>query len=88
MAKGYKQQQDIHHVNKKSLIALSKNPDFHDQMKHINTRYHFIIECIIKKEVQLNFTKSQYQIVNIFIKPLNFEDFKRLRMLLIVTNQV
>ena len=29
----------------------------------------------MKKEIQLNFTKSQYQIVDICTKPLKFEDF-------------
>ena len=33
----------------------------------------------MKKEVLLKFAKSQHQIVNIFTKPLKFEDFRRLR---------
>lgn len=30
------------HVDNKSTIALAKNPVFHDQSKHIDTRFHFI----------------------------------------------
>ena len=30
----------------KSALALAKNPIFHDRSKHIDTRYHFIRECI------------------------------------------
>ncbi|KAH9781064.1 hypothetical protein KPL71_008321 [Citrus sinensis] len=41
---------EIYVVNK-SAIALSKNPVFHDRSKHINTLYHFIRECIARKEV-------------------------------------
>ena len=29
-------------VDNKSTLALVKNPIFHDQSKHIDTRYHFI----------------------------------------------
>ena len=71
-------------MNKKSLVTLyiKKKKSFHDWSKHINTKYHFIRECIIKKKVQLKFEISQDQIMDIFTKPLKFEDFKGLRMLI------
>ena len=72
-------------VNNKSAIALSKNPVFHDQSKHIDTRYHFIRECIARKEVQIKYVKSQDQAADIFTKPLKQEDFVRFRSLLGVT---
>ncbi|KAH9697084.1 hypothetical protein KPL71_023464 [Citrus sinensis] len=62
-------------VDNKSTIALSKNPVFHDRSKHIDTRYHFIRECIARKEVQIKYVKSQDQAANIFTKPLKKEDF-------------
>ena len=52
---------------------------YHNRSKHVDTRYHFIQECITKKEVELKYVKSHYQVVDIFTKPLKFEDFKRLR---------
>ncbi|KAH9669846.1 hypothetical protein KPL70_021959 [Citrus sinensis] len=72
-------------VDNKSTIALSKNPVFHDRSKHIDTRYHFIRECIARKEVQIKYVKSQDQAADIFTKPLNQEDFVRFRSLLGVT---
>ncbi|KAG6513941.1 hypothetical protein ZIOFF_024278 [Zingiber officinale] len=33
-------------VDNKSVIALMKNPVFHGRNKHIDTRFHFIIECV------------------------------------------
>jgi hypothetical protein len=33
-------------VDNKSAIALMKSPVFHDLSKHIQTRYHFIRNCI------------------------------------------
>jgi len=69
----------------KSAIALAKNPVFHDRSKHIDTRYHFIKECIVKKEVQLKFMKTHDQVVDIFTKPLKNKIFSKLRALFGVT---
>ena len=38
-------------VDNKSAIALAKNPVFHDRSKHIDTRYHYLRECVENKEV-------------------------------------
>ena len=75
-------------VDNKSTIALAKNPVFHDRSKHIDTRYHYIRECITRKDVQLEYVKSQDQIADIFTKPLKQEDFVRLRNLLGIIKQV
>ncbi|KAL5540945.1 hypothetical protein UlMin_044921 [Ulmus minor] len=75
-------------VDNKSAIALAKNPVFHDRSKHIDIRYHYIRECIARKDVQVEYVKSQDQIADIFTKPLKFEDFARLRNLLGLIKQV
>ncbi|KAJ7976200.1 Retrovirus-related Pol polyprotein from transposon TNT 1-94 [Quillaja saponaria] len=69
-------------VDNKSALALAKNPVFHDRSKHIDTMYHFIRECIAKKEVEVKFVKTLDQVENIFTKPLKFEVFQGLRELL------
>ena len=69
-------------IDNKSTQALAKNPVLHDRSKHINTRYHFIRECIDKKEVQLKYVKTQDQVADIFTKSLKFENFWRLREIL------
>lgn len=43
----------------------------------LDTRYHFIKECSMKNEMQLEFAKSRDQIVDIFTKFLKFENFRR-----------
>ena len=73
------------YVDNKSTIVLFKNSVFHDRSKHIDTRYHFIRECIAGKEVQIKYVKSQDQSVDIFTKPLKQKDFVRFRSLLGVT---
>ncbi|XP_057780230.1 secreted RxLR effector protein 161-like [Salvia miltiorrhiza] len=75
-------------VDNKSAIVLSKNPVFHNRSKHIDTRFHYIRECIAKKEVQVEYVKSQDQVADIFTKQLKFEDFAKIRNLLGMTNQV
>ena len=75
-------------VDNKLAIALAKNPMYHDQRKHIDTRYHYIRECITKQDVKLEYVKSQDQIADIFSKPLKKEDFVRLRNTLGIIKQV
>ena len=75
-------------VDNKLAIALAKNPVFHDRSKHIDIRYHYIRECITRKDVQVEYVRSQDQIADIFTKPLKFEDFARLRNLLGLIKQV
>ncbi|KAM1738452.1 hypothetical protein ACFX11_014268 [Malus domestica] len=75
------------YVDNKSAIALAKNPVFHDRSKHIDTRYHYIRECIARNDVQMEYVKSQDQIADIFTKPLKQEDFIRLRNSIGVTRQ-
>jgi len=67
------------YVDNKYAQELAKNPVFHERSKHIDTRYHFIRECIIKKKVELTHVKNQDQVADIFTKPLKFKDFRRLR---------
>ena len=69
-------------VDNKSALPLVKNPFFHDLCKHIDTRNHFIRECIARKEVQLEFVKSQDQVADIFTKPLKYNTYYKLRALL------
>ena len=68
--------------------CVSEESAFHDQSKHIDIRYHYIRECITRKDVQVEYVRSQDQIADIFTKPLKFEDFARLRNLLGLIKQV
>ena len=72
------------HVDNKSTIALAKNPVFHDRSKHIDTRFHFIRDCISRKEVQVEYVKTEDQIADIFTKLLKVNVFNNLRTLLVV----
>ena len=55
-------------VDNKSVIALAKNPVFHDRIKHIDTHSHYIRECIARKDIHVEYVKSQDQVADIFTK--------------------
>nr|GEU78981.1 ribonuclease H-like domain, reverse transcriptase, RNA-dependent DNA polymerase [Tanacetum cinerariifolium] len=42
-------------VDNKSAIQLMKNPVFHGRNKHIDTKYHFIRECVERDDIQVEF---------------------------------
>ncbi|GJX75101.1 myosin-9-like protein isoform X1 [Tanacetum coccineum] len=70
------------YVDNKSAIDLAKNPVYHDRSKNNNTRYHFILECIARKDVRVMHTRFEDQVADIFTKSLNERDFSRQRMML------
>nr|GEX19370.1 ribonuclease H-like domain, reverse transcriptase, RNA-dependent DNA polymerase [Tanacetum cinerariifolium] len=46
-------------VDNKSAIKLMKNPVFHERSKHIDTKYHFIRECIEREDLQVKFIRPR-----------------------------
>ena len=69
-------------VDNKSAIALMKNPVFHGRSKHINTRYHFIRECVERGQVQVEFVRGDLQRADILTKALARIKFKEMQELL------
>ncbi|GJR09108.1 hypothetical protein Tco_0791760 [Tanacetum coccineum] len=61
-----------------SAIAISNNPVMYSRTKHIDIRYHFIRDHILKGDIELHFIPTQYQLADIFTKPLDEPTFKRL----------
>ncbi|GJV76785.1 retrovirus-related pol polyprotein from transposon TNT 1-94 [Tanacetum coccineum] len=69
-----------------SAIAISNNPVLHSRTKHIDIRYHFIRDHILKGNIKLHFIPTQYQLAVIFTKPLDKPTFKRLIVELCMLN--
>ncbi|GKC13113.1 retrovirus-related pol polyprotein from transposon TNT 1-94 [Tanacetum coccineum] len=70
------------HINKiplycdnKSVIALCCNNVQHSRAKHIDVRYHFIKDQVENGIVELYFVRTEYQLADIFTKPLPRERF-------------
>jgi len=62
-----------------SAIALSRNPVHHDHSKHIDTKYHFIRECIEEGKVEVDHVGTAGQLADIFTKSLGRVKFVELR---------
>nr|GEU31874.1 retrovirus-related Pol polyprotein from transposon TNT 1-94 [Tanacetum cinerariifolium] len=60
-----------------SAIAISNNPVLYSRTKHIDIRYHFIKDHILKGDIELHFIPTEYQLADIFTKPLDEPTFMR-----------
>ena len=72
-------------IDNKSAIELSKNPVHHERSKHIDTRYHYIRDCIEQGMVEVDHVRTGDQLADILTKPLARMRFAELRMKLGVT---
>jgi len=73
-------------IDNQSAILLSKNPVFHDRSKHIDTRYHFIRDCVEEGRVKVEFIGTNEQLADILTKPLACVKFMELRSKIGVAN--
>ena len=53
-----------------SAINLSKNHILHSRTKHIDIRHHFLSDHVDKKDIELEFIKTNNQLADILTKPL------------------
>lgn len=72
----------ILYIDNKSAIDLAKNPVFHGRSKHIDIRYHFIRECVERKEIIIKHVSSEMQRADILTKGLTTVKFEKMRRLL------
>nr|GFA13745.1 retrotransposon protein, putative, unclassified [Tanacetum cinerariifolium] len=63
------------YCDNKSVIALCCKNVQHSRAKHIDVRYHFIKEQVKNGIVELYFVRTEYQLAEIFTKPLPRERF-------------
>ena len=72
-------------MDNQSAIALSKNSVLDDRSKHIDTRFHYIRECVDNGAVRLAYAGTQEQLADILTKALGKDRFQKLRELIGVT---
>nr|GEU37484.1 hypothetical protein [Tanacetum cinerariifolium] len=59
-------------------IAISNNLVLHSRIKHIDIGHHFIRDQTLKGDIELHFIPVDFQLANIFTKPLAEPSFTRL----------
>eukprot|EP00253_Pinus_taeda_P021044 PITA_21044 len=62
-----------------SCIKLYENPVFHDRLKHIDIRCHFVRDCVQRGAVQLSYTPIGEQVADILTKALGKSKFDYFR---------
>lgn len=70
-----------------SAVAISKNPVFHRQTKHIKIKFHFIREVQQANEVILVHCSSEDQLADLLTKALPKDKFESLRTRIGVCSQ-
>ena len=66
-------------IDSRSAEELSRNLVYHERTKHIDTRYHFIRECVSDGVVQLEHVSTDDQLADILTKPLGRIRFAEMR---------
>jgi hypothetical protein len=66
-------------VDNKFTISLCKNPVHHDRSKHIDTRYHYIRECVEENKIEVNYVRTDDQLADILTKSLGRLKFLEMR---------
>lgn len=79
---GEEMQRIVIRVDNKSAIALMKNPVFHGRSKHIDSKYHFIRECVEEEKVEIEYVSGEEQKADILTKALARVKFFEMRELL------
>ena len=69
-----------------SAISFSNNFVFHKRTKHIDAKYHFIMELVNNGEIVLQHCRSEEQFANILTKQLAHKSFEYPRKCLGVTD--
>lgn len=73
-------------IDNKSAIELSKNPGYQERSKHIDTRFHYIRECVSDGVVEVDYVRTDGQLADILTKALGRVRFVEMRQRLGVIN--
>jgi transposase InsO family protein len=66
-------------IDNKSTISLCKNPVHHNRSKHIDTRFHYIRECVEEGKIIVEHVGTNDQLADILTKPLGRLKFIEMR---------
>ncbi|KAL4022456.1 hypothetical protein IC575_016189 [Cucumis melo] len=75
---GFTQKTMTLYCDNMSAIDISRNLIQHSRIKHIDIWHHFICELVENKVIRLDHIRSNLQLTDIFIKPLDANTFEYL----------
>jgi hypothetical protein len=58
---------------------MIENPMFHEKMKHIEIRYHYIRDMVQKGVLKLQYVDIDEQVADVLTKPLSSVKFEHFR---------
>jgi hypothetical protein len=62
-----------------SCIKMTENPVFHDRLKHIEIRYHYIRDMVQRRALKLLYVSTDEQVADVLTKPLSGVKFEHFR---------
>lgn len=63
------------HEDNQGTIALAENPEFHRRTKHIDIRYHWVRDAVIRKLIAIKHIPTVEQAADGLTKTLQFKAF-------------
>ena len=72
-------------VDNKSALELTRNHVHRSRRKHIDTRHHFIRDCIEEGLIKLEYVRAEDQLAELFIKSLERVKFYEFRAKISIT---
>ena len=69
-------------MDNQSAIAVSKNPEHHGRMKHLDLRYYWLRDQVETGQIAPVFVSTQDQVADILTKPLHRVEVARARTML------
>ena len=64
----------LYEVNQ-AAITISKNSQSHAKMKHIDIRYHYILEKVLDKIIDIQYCPTNDMVADMLTKGLTFDKF-------------
>jgi len=53
-----------------SAIKITKNPEYHKRLKHVDIKFHFIREKVKEEVIKIKYISTKNQLPDVFTKPL------------------
>jgi hypothetical protein len=67
---GHEMDSTVIHFDNQTYVKLSENPVFHDKLKHIEIKYHYIRDMVQRKAVHVQYLSTHEQVAYVFTKSL------------------